>query len=118
MNENTICKQCGGYTSYTSDETFVKLPARVVLLSLCPGHPEPAKGSHDGDLGHNATVYYDDDPYSTADGETFYVRSVMISAKMRHIALLPKEALSLLAWLQSERVTLEKLVNEEGKGEG
>ena len=115
MSENTICEQCGGYTYYTSDGAFMKLPARVVLLSLCPGHPESAKGSHSGDLGHNSTVYYDDDPYSTTEGETFYVRSVMISDKMRKIALLPKEALSLLTWLQSERVTLEKLVSEEHK---
>ncbi len=106
---NTTCEQCGGYTHYTSDATFVKLPASIVLPPLRSGHSTPTLS---GDLGHNATVYYDDDPYSTSDGESFTVRSVMLSDKMRQVALVPKEALALLAWLQQEEETLKALAKE------
>ena len=65
---------------------------------------------HDGDLGHNAMVSYDDCRYESGDGTTFDMEEVLISDKMRHVYITPGEALSLLEWLQQERDRLEQLV--------
>ncbi len=68
---------------------------------------------HNGDLGHNAMVSFDECRYSTSDGDTFYFEEVLISDQMRHIFLTPKEALSLLDWLLQEKPKLQRLVEEQ-----
>ncbi len=68
---------------------------------------------HNGDLGHNASVAYIDDRYEDDDGESFFLESISISDKMRHVVLIPLEALSLLGWLQQEREHLQQLVKEQ-----
>lgn len=70
--------------------------------------------SHDGDLGHNAMVGYDDYRYSGDDGSTFYMEEVLISDKMLHVYITPGEALNLLAWLKQEEEKLKQLVKEQG----
>jgi hypothetical protein len=65
-----------------------------------------------GDLGHNATVYYRDSEYITNEGEPFYCEEVSISDKTKYITLIPKEALSLLKWLEQEKPKLERLAKE------
>lgn len=136
MNIN-ICERCGGNKSMVIDYTVATpyptaytvtsgapltvnlgfpftvsaaAPAQWATTTPCTCSPEP---KHDGNLGHNSTVFYEDDPYMTSTGETFYVKSVMLSDKIRHLALIPKEALSLLAWLEQERLTLEQLAKEQ-----
>lgn len=68
--------------------------------------------NHDGDLGHNSVVWYEDMKYIGDDGSSFYCEEVRISDKTHCVTLIPKEALSLLDWLQQERSTLERLVKE------
>lgn len=67
---------------------------------------------YDGDLGHNATVYYRDAEYITSEGESFYCEEVSISDRTKYITLIPQEALLLLEWLQREKPKLERLAAE------
>ncbi len=119
-NENNICEICGGVKRIEYTIGFVEgaphdmrvepheLP---VAWRMCFGHPEPAQ-KHDGDLGHNASVWIEDEQHITADGETFYTKYVKISDKVRCVGLIPKEALSLLAWLKQEEAELRRLSEE------
>jgi hypothetical protein len=68
---------------------------------------------HDGNLGHNAVVWYEDMKYITEDGDVFYNKEINISDKMRWISLIPKEALSLLEWLKQEEPRLRKMIEDE-----
>lgn len=75
----------------------------------------PPKVKHDGNLQHNASVFYEDKLYIRGDGSHFYNEEISISDKMSHVSLIPKEALSLLEWLQQEKPNLERLMKEQGE---
>ena len=66
------------------------------------------------DLGHNASVCYMSMKYITNDGGSFYNDEVSIDDKTGHVAIIAKEALSLLEWLQREKPTLERMAKEDG----
>lgn len=69
---------------------------------------------HDGRLSGNTRVIYEDDAHIDSNTlETFYIRSVILYDPMRHFALIPREALRLLDWLEQEKETLEQLVKTE-----
>lgn len=110
---NNICKQCGGVTG-----PFAREVVRTLNMlhqqgtHACIGHPEPSS-KHDGDLGHNATVCYQDNGYLAEDGTTFSLEEVSISDKTRRVYLTPSEALSLLAWLRQEENKLQQLAQED-----
>ncbi len=73
---------------------------------------------HDGALGddertaNDAYVAFDDDVW--LGGENKFVRGIAIrdDAHEPGIRLTPQQALSLLAWLEQERETLEQLAKE------
>lgn len=70
------------------------------------------EAKHNGDLGHNATVCYQDAHYISDDGSPFWLPEVLLSDKIRYVYLTPGEALSLLDWLQQNREKLEQLAKE------
>jgi hypothetical protein len=70
---------------------------------------------HTGDLGHNATVWFDYVPYSCSDGFSFCLEEVAISDKMRCLHLTPSESLSLLIWLEQNKSRLEERVQANGE---
>ena len=71
------------------------------------------KKTHDGNLGG-------DGRYTVSHDKVFNEPTVDIKGDINYVdmedmvSLTPKEALSLLAWLEQERETLEKLVKEQG----
>lgn len=121
--ESNPCPQCGGQktpiisiSAYQTNTTVPSYPMHAPTTHVWPTYiqfcccPQPR---HDGDLGHNATVWYEDVSYSSSTGPSFSCCEVAISDKMRHVYLIPSEALSLLRWLQQERPHLEQLVQEQ-----
>lgn len=67
-----------------------------------------------GDLGHNASVAFIDDPYiDIKDNSTFYLESVSISNKTTHVVITALEALNLLRWLRQEEGKLRDLVKAQ-----
>lgn len=71
------------------------------------------KKIHDGDLGHNSTVWYEDQRYICWDGSDFYAEEVRISDRTNCATLTPGEALSLLEWLQQEKSKLQQLQSDD-----
>lgn len=117
--DSNVCAVCGGLkgpvTREFLDHLLCSAPyTNPLFFRACSCHPEPAE-KHDGDLGHNTTAFYSDEKYITDNGESFFNREVCLSDKMRHICLIPKEALSLLAWLTQERGELQRLAKEQGQ---
>ena len=119
--ESSRCQRCSGqkvvyYTAGPCSSNGFITPAIHAISSssakICTCEDSPAK-HHDGDLGHNAMVSFDDCRYSADDGSTFYLEEVLLSDKMRHVYLTPGEALSLLDWLTQEKATLQRLVEEQ-----
>lgn len=56
------------------------------------------------DLGHNANVCFYATKYLDVDGgKAFYHDEISIDDKTHHVLLIPKEALSLLEWLQKNK---------------
>jgi hypothetical protein len=70
---------------------------------------------HTGDLGHNATVWFDYVPYSWGNGTTSSLEEVAISDKTWCVHLTPSEALSLLRWLSENKPQLEELMKANGE---
>lgn len=70
---------------------------------------------HDGTIGRDLVVGYDDEPHVLRGGDTVFVKSVTISNTAHAIAFLPQEALSLLSWLQQERGALEQMMRGQAQ---
>lgn len=79
----------------------------VTVRALRKPTPRPR---HDGTIGRDLVVGYDEEPHILRSGDTVFVKSVTISNTAHAIAFLPQEALSLLSWLQQEKGMLEQMV--------
>lgn len=93
-------------------------PAQWATTTPCTCSPEP---KHDGKLDEDddgCTVSFDDNAH--LDKGYGCCRGVRIAGKYAigngedEVTLSPKKALSLLAWLEQERETLEQLAKEQG----
>jgi len=121
MSDSNICEQCGGSkTIWFKVEAITKadLEKRIELaenksttpFKICHGHPEPTI-KHDGNLGDGARVCQDND---------FRGPIVVIRGKYNNdigpedaVSLPYKQFLSLLAWGEQNRATMEQLAKEQ-----
>jgi hypothetical protein len=120
--EGDICSICGGVTPswYQSMLTeAAKNPGKEVYtpvlpapFRMCGGHPEPVL-EHDGKLD-DYTV-----SYSTVCTVWGQMEGVLLKCEggPEQAGLTYKQGLSLLAWLQQEQTTLEKLAKEQSSEE-
>lgn len=115
MSEMSICPRCGGQkvvyikiepgynTNYTAAALAVTTSS--VHICVCP-MPRP---KHDGKLNKNGSVHvHFDDEIPFEDGCVH-----LANERGGGMSLLASEALSLLAWLEGERDTLEQLAKGE-----
>jgi hypothetical protein len=67
---------------------------------------------HDGRDGWHAAVELEDDHSASGWGKTVYIYGGYSQCESSSITLDPKQALSLLSWLQQEKPVLERLIQE------
>ncbi len=115
-DEQEVCSICGGVLFV--DYTFTFRQSRIFKLNvsardkMCFGHPQPEQ-RHDGYLddtgGHHVSLWCRvDDPHSH-----FVTLRYLQTDAVSHIHMDPKQALSLLSWLQQEERCLREIVKEE-----
>lgn len=112
-----LCPTCGGIND-ARQYALLRLASGVCFFAPykkcdCPSEPESAL-KHDGKLDAYGYVKIDEYPSveiaSRGDEETTL-------SYYETVHLTPTQALSLLAWLQQERETLERLVKEQDRAE-
>lgn len=107
---SNICERCGGLKTVYITTTVIyegqadpPLPAPTTPFSLCMCPPRREK--HDGklDTWGEAVIYLEkDDVFIRQD----------FAGEVTVVNLMPKQALSLLAWLKQEQDILEQLLTK------
>lgn len=117
--QSNICEICGGIKNLVYLVEAVPKDAPPVTLSapskpwghLCYGHPKGAP-KHDGKLGDDCDVYLGT-LRRYPSGRQEHRPGITISGYDDGICLTPKQAISLLSWLEQNKAELTALAEQE-----